>query len=64
MRHSIFIRTPHYEVGNVKVYKTNDAISEKGKKRIEIEVEFIKEYLEGILIFELEYTSDVPIRVS
>ena len=35
------------------MYDTNNASIEEGKKRIEVEVDFINEYLEGILIFEL-----------
>ena len=37
------------------MYGTNSASIEEDKKRIEIEVEFINEYLEEILIFELQF---------
>ena len=37
------------------MYDTNNASIEEDKKRIEIEVEFINEYLEEILIFELQF---------
>ena len=55
MRPLIFIREPYYKLGNVKLYNMNKVDKVNGKKRIEIEVEFIKEYLEGILIFELQF---------
>ena len=55
MRPLIFIRENYSELGNVKLYNMNKVDKINGKKRIKIEVDFINEYLEGILIFELQF---------
>ena len=55
MRPLIFIRENYSKLGNVKLYNMNNLDKINGKKRIKIEVDFINEYLEGILIFELQF---------